>query len=99
MATGRAVSRLPSASIAWMSLRGALVAFDSDEKFLVLILDKSVSEYVDDHHQKDAMKLPLLMNRCSMYGREASLGWKLRWRCQCLKKYVQEYDLSGTFDR
>ena len=35
MATG-----LSSGSIAWMSLRGALAAFDSDEKHLVLILDK-----------------------------------------------------------
>jgi len=38
-----------------MSLRGALAAFGSDEKHLVLILDQ-LCQYVDDHHQKDAMK-------------------------------------------
>jgi hypothetical protein len=42
-----------------MSLRGALAAFDSDEKHLVLIFRQAVSKYVDDHHQKGAMKLPL----------------------------------------
>ena|SRR5271154_2438231 len=86
-------------SIALMSLRGVLAAFGSDEKHLVLILDKLCPEYVDDHHQKGAMKLPLLKPVQYVWARgQPRMEIKMEMPLQCLKRYVQEYDLSGTFD-
>jgi hypothetical protein len=60
MATGQVAWRPPSGSIAWMSLRGALAAFGSDEKHLVLILDKLCQSMWTINTREDAMKLPLL---------------------------------------
>ena len=59
-----------------------------------------MSEYVDDYHQKGAMKLPLLKPVQHVWARgQPQMEIKIEMPLQCLKKYVQEYDLRGTFDR
>lgn len=82
-----------------MSLRGVLAVFDSDKKHLVLILDK-LCQYVDDHYQKGEMKLPLLKPVQHVWARgQPQMEIKMEMPLQCMKRYVQEYDLSGIFDR